>query len=95
MATMILKKKPYFIGVDEDGNDMTSGQILEFSTPCPPNATNNSIILNIIIYCSIFTTIALAYYGLSKLSLINSVKWIILYCVVGAIVELLSRFLSC
>lgn len=50
--------------------------------------------MNIIIYCSIFTTIALAYYGLSKLSLISSVKWIILYCVIGAIVELLSRFLA-
>jgi hypothetical protein len=24
------------VGVDEDGNDMTSGRILEFSNPCPP-----------------------------------------------------------
>lgn len=32
-----LKRNLIFIGVDEDGNDMTSGQILEFSTPCPPN----------------------------------------------------------
>ena len=38
------KRRLIIVGVDEDGNDMTSGRILEFSTPCPPNcATTTSI----------------------------------------------------
>lgn len=32
------------VGVDEDGNDMTSGYILEFSNPCPPNCAPNTAI---------------------------------------------------
>ncbi|MCC6816182.1 MAG: hypothetical protein IT267_07205 [Saprospiraceae bacterium] len=31
------KRRLIVVGVDEDGNDMTSGRILEFATPCPPN----------------------------------------------------------
>ncbi|MEP7197204.1 MAG: hypothetical protein ABI851_11850 [Saprospiraceae bacterium] len=30
------KRRFVLIGIDEDGNDMTSGRILEFSSPCPP-----------------------------------------------------------
>jgi hypothetical protein len=30
------KRRFVLVGVDEDGNDMTSGRILEFSNPCPP-----------------------------------------------------------
>ncbi|MBK9721976.1 MAG: hypothetical protein IPO78_10225 [Saprospiraceae bacterium] len=30
------KRRFVLVGVDEDGNDMTNGRILEFSNPCPP-----------------------------------------------------------
>lgn len=38
------KRRLVIVGVDEDGNDMTSGRILDFSAPCPPTcAPSNSI----------------------------------------------------
>lgn len=38
------KRRLVIVGVDEDGNDMTSGRILEFANPCPPNcAPSNAI----------------------------------------------------
>lgn len=50
--------------------------------------------MNIIIYCSIISTIVLAIYGLSKLNIKGPVNWVVLYCATGAIVELVSRFFA-
>jgi len=38
------KRRLIFVGVDEFGNDMTSGYILEFSNPCPPNCAPTTAI---------------------------------------------------
>ncbi len=38
------KRRLVIVGVDENGDDITSGKILDFSTPCPPNcAPSNAI----------------------------------------------------
>jgi hypothetical protein len=38
------KRQLVIVGVDEDGNDMTSGRILDLSAPCPPTcAPTNSL----------------------------------------------------
>ncbi|HRI35086.1 MAG: hypothetical protein IPK88_18140 [Saprospiraceae bacterium] len=32
------------VGIDENGDDMTGGYILELSRPCPPNCGSNTVI---------------------------------------------------
>jgi len=37
------KRNLILVGVDENGEDMTSGYILDHSRPCPPNCASNPI----------------------------------------------------
>lgn len=50
--------------------------------------------MNIFILGSVISTIALAIFSLFKLSKTNTIKWIVYYCIAGAVIEIISEILA-